>query len=159
MNAALDNSRAVVAMQKNPYFLRAAGYIIKPALIPNAVRTFDSVCLESEHQAYRETHHRETCKHPWILLKGVNLGQFKAFQFRRCKWSVYGSRTVTMLIFCSQDCLLWPIPIQDSDYEKFRRSNRDHALRWWTKIRVARRSKLVRLLRSWVSPARDRSHE
>ena len=51
MNDAFDASRAVVAMQKDLYFLKAGGYIVSSALIPDAVRTSFSVFLDSEHHA------------------------------------------------------------------------------------------------------------
>ncbi len=40
MNSAFDNSRAVIAQQKNPYFLKAAGYLMPPSTISNAVCAF-----------------------------------------------------------------------------------------------------------------------
>lgn len=45
MNSAFHKSRAVVAQQKNAYFLKAGGYIMRQSTIPNAACSFSHLSL------------------------------------------------------------------------------------------------------------------
>lgn len=69
MSSALGNSKAVVALQKNPYFLKVAGYLMPLISVFNAVCSFSrsKTCVFSNSLI----RYSEACEYRSVLLGGV----------------------------------------------------------------------------------------